>query len=48
VFERLNSLKSHYNKNENLTKNLYDAISLIKIKKEFLFTFGKELLNCLL
>jgi len=42
---RLNLLKSHHNKNENPTRNLYDAIPLVEMKREFLFTFGKEPLN---
>jgi len=45
VLRCLNSFKSYYNKNENLIENLYDAILLIKIKKEFLFIFSKEPLN---
>ena len=44
----LNLLKSYYNKNGNLIKNLYDAIPFVKIKREFSFTFSKESLNCFL
>ena len=45
ILERLNLLKFYYNKNENLAKNLYNAIPFIKIKKKFLFTFSKKPLN---
>ena len=45
VPERLDSLRSHHNRNGNLAGNLYDATSLVKIKREFLFTPGKEPLN---
>ena len=34
MLECLNLLRSYYNKNENLTKNLYNAIPFIKIKKK--------------
>ena len=47
MLKRLNLLKFYYNKNENFAGNLYDMILLIKMKREFLFTFGKELLNYL-
>jgi len=46
VPKRLNSLKFYHNKNENPIENLYDMISLVKIKREFLFTPGREPLNC--
>ena len=45
VLKRLNLLKSYYNKNGNLAKNLYNATSSIKIKREFSFTFSKKPLN---
>ena len=45
MLERLDSLKFYYNKNGNLTKNLYDAIPPVKIKREFSFIFSKKLLN---
>ena len=45
VFERLNLFRSYYNRNGNLAKNLYDAISPVKMKKEFLFIPNKEPLN---
>ncbi len=45
MLRRLNSLKSHHNKNGNLTGNLYNTTSPIKIKKEFLFTLSKKPLN---
>ena len=46
MLKRLNLLKSHYNKNRNLAKNLYNTTSPIKIKREFLFTSSKKPLNC--
>jgi len=45
VLKRLNLFKSYYNRNGNLAGNLYNATLLIKMKKEFLFTFDREPLN---
>jgi len=42
IFKRLNLFKSYYNKNGNLARNLYNAISLVKMKREFLFTLAKN------
>ena len=47
MFEYLDLLKSYHNKNRNLIRNLYNAISPIKMKRKFLFIFSKEPLNCL-
>ena len=43
MLKRLNLLKFYYNKNENLVENLYDTISLVKIKKEFYLPLAKNL-----
>lgn len=43
--KRLNLLKSYYNRNGNLAKNLYDTIPPIEMKREFLFTLSKKSLN---
>jgi len=46
--KRLNSLKFYYNKNGNLAGNLYNAIPLVRMKREFWFILSKKPLNCFL